>query len=394
MLIAHVIEGLSPNAGGPTQALLGLACAQARQGVAVRVLTLQASGHEPSTHNQLRNAGVDVRVLPAFGSRFAADPPALRLMDQALLGVSVAHLHGLWADFLYRAARAARAGGIPYVMRPCGMLDRWSMRHHAWRKRAYYAWRLRAMICDASLLHFTTSMEARESAAWCGTTAMRVEPNGVVLEEFTGPNTGGSLRDKWGVDHSTPIVMFLGRIHPGKGVEYLVPAMKHVRSAAVLVVVGPDSGGHGGRMRSVAQSAGVGDRVIFAGPMAGSERVTALRDATVFCLPSDHENFGIAAIEAMAVGCPTLVSENVGIADFVRDCGAGEIVSRDPAKLAQAIDRWIGDRGLCEQASRQARTHAFAAFDWDQIARRWLGHYDAVRGSPPSAHRQNPSVAV
>lgn len=382
MLITHVIEGLSPSAGGPTHALLGLACAQARQGSAVRVLTPQAPGPEPATHEQLRDAGVDVRVLPSFGSRFAADQSALLLMDEALHGVDVAHLHGLWADLLYRAARASRVRGIPYVIRPCGMLDRWSMRQHAWKKRAYYAWRLRAMIADASLLHFTTQMEARESAAWCGTTATQIEPNGVALAEFTTPETGRSLRGVWGLDQATPIVMFLGRIHPGKGVEYLVPAMKHVRRPAVLVVVGPDSAGHGARMQQLTESVGVADRVVFAGPLSGGERVTALRDATVFCLPSDHENFGIAAIEAMAAGCPTLVSEDVGIADAVRDWAAGEVVSRDPAKLGQAIDRWIGDPDLRERASRQARTHSLAAYDWDRIARRWLCHYDRVLHKP------------
>lgn len=378
MLIAHVIEGLSPNSGGPTHALLGLACAQARQGAAVRVLTPQAPGPEPATHEQLRNAGVDLRVLPSLGRRFATDPFALRVLNEAIHGVDVAHLHGLWADILYRAARAVRAGGIPYVIRPCGMLDRWSMRQHALKKRAYYAWRLRAMIANASLLHFTTKMEARESAAWCRAAAIQVEPNGVALEEFTAAESGRSLRGAWGLDPATPVVMFLGRIHPGKGVEYLVPAMKHVRRPTVLVVVGPDSAGHGARMRHLTQSAGVTDRVVFAGPLAVDERVTALRDATIFCLPSDHENFGIAAIEAMAAGCPTLVSENVGIADAVCDWAAGEVVSRDPAKLGQAIDRWVGDPGLRERASRQARSRALVAFDWDRIAQRWLSHYDRI----------------
>jgi glycosyltransferase involved in cell wall biosynthesis len=382
MLIAHVIEGLSPNSGGPTHALVGLACAQVRQGGAVRVLVPQAPGPEPATHERLRNAGVDVRAVPSWGSRFASDQPTMRLIDEALHGVDVAHLHGLWADLLYRAARAARHGGIPYVIRPCGMLDRWSMRHRAWKKWAYYAWRLRTMIRHASLLHFTTSMEARESAAWCGTAATRVEPNGVTLEEFTAEEAGRSLRQAWGLDKATPVVLFLGRIHPGKGVEYLVPAMKHVRPPTALVVVGPDSAGHGAKMRRLAQAVGLTDRVVFAGPLSGGDRVIALRDATVFCLPSDHENFGIAAIEAMAAGCPALVSEDVGIADAVRDWAAGEVVSRDPAKLGQAIDRWISDPVLRKRAAHQARTNAFAAFDWDRIARRWLCHYDQMIHNP------------
>jgi len=386
MLIAHVIEDLSMESGGPTRALLGLATGQARRGAAVRVITTAAAVAEPVSHQQLRHEGVDVRVIDQASNKLLATTTAKRDVQASLSDVDVIHVHGVWAGVLYRAVCTAQRLTIPYVLRPCGMLDRWAMRQKRVKKRVYYAFRLRTMVEQAHFVHFTTAMEARESQRWCPRASYRIEPNGVDFDEFAaGAMPVSGLRESWGVPQATPVVMFLGRVHPGKGVEYLIPAMRHVASPATLVVVGPDSGGHARRMQQLAADLGVANRVVFGGPLSGRDRVAALREAAVFCLPSDHENFGIAAIEAMAAGCPALVSRYVGIAEAIREAGAGDIVARDPPQLGATLQKWIVDSALRERSSIRAHAHARSTYDWGQIAARWLRHYEALcSGSAPA----------
>jgi len=146
----------------------------------------------------------------------------------------------------------------------------------------------------------------------------------------------------------------------------------------MLAVVGPDSGGYEARMRALAAEHGVAHRVLFTGMLSGADRLPPLVDADLFGLPSDHENFGLAVIEALACGTPVLISDKVNIYREVSSAGVGLIVERDPAAIAAAIGRYLADPAARAMAASRARPFVVECYDLDAIAGRWIGHYRAI----------------
>ena len=120
------------------------------------------------------------------------------------------------------------------------------------------------------------------------------------------------------------------------------------------------------------------DRVIFTGMLRGRERVEALVDADLFVLPSYQENFGIAVIESLAAGTPVVISDQVNICNEIRAAGVGGVVPTQVEPLAPEIARWMSDERLRSDASRRAIPFVRERYDWNQIARRWVEHYETL----------------
>ncbi len=161
MRILHVISGIDPRNGGPTTALIGLASLQRAAGLDVRVTSTWQEKEAFRSAEQLEAAGVGVQMVGPAHGRLSRHPDLPRLIDQEVGGADVVHIHALWEEIQHQAAGAARRHGVPYIIRPCGMLDPWSLAQRKWKKRIYMALRLRSDLNHASALHFTAELEPR-----------------------------------------------------------------------------------------------------------------------------------------------------------------------------------------------------------------------------------------
>ena len=379
MRVLHVTSSLDAKEGGPVRALVGLASAQARAGLEVRVFATFSAGAElDHATDALRTAGVRVDLLGPCRWPMSWHPRLPAAAGAVVAGCDVLHVHALWEEVQHRAARAAQAGGVPYVIRPCGMLDPWSLARGSLKKRIYMSARLRRNLDDAAAIHFTTPAEAEAAGNLGLRTPVVLEPNGVELGEFLSAPPRGSFRERHPAIGCRPMVLFLGRVHTGKGLELLIPAFARMRlPEAVLVVAGPDSDYRTAADAEV-KRLGLGDRVLFTGMLHGPERVAALVDADVFCLPSHHENFGIAVVEALAAGTPVIVSDQVAIHPQVSAARVGGVVPLDVDALARELHRWLTDHVLRSAAAARAATVAREQYDWNFIAERWAGHYRKI----------------
>jgi glycosyltransferase involved in cell wall biosynthesis len=193
-----------------------------------------------------------------------------------------------------------------------------------------------------------------------------VVPNGIDLEEAFSSDSGSA--PKWVDDLvSAPYVLFLGRLSWKKGIGRLIEAIRETEGVN-LVIAGNDDEALTPELKRQAGAAGVSHRVLFVGEARGATKWSLLRNARAFCLPSTSENFGIAAVEAMAVGTPTIVSPEVGLAsnDAVR---AGLVVApADPESLARAI-RWTLEESEALAALREtAKRVVREELCWAKIA--------------------------
>ncbi len=377
MRVLHVIQSVATKNGGPSQALIGLAAAQRRLGMEVSVLIDDPAGKESDAG--LRVDGIEVLNLHAATTRWSGRSNRSLRLKEAVRRAEVTHIHGVWDRVVFEAACVATAVQKPFVIRPCGMLDEWSLRQKRFRKHLYLAVRMRAVLHRAAALHVTSEMEAHSTTrAGIRFKRMILEPNGVSTEDFKVLPTHGTFRRTIGIGER-PLITFLGRVHPGKGLEYLLPALEFIDARdAVVAVVGPADSVFAEGMKRRAASLSRRCEVVFTGILRGRDRIPPLADADVFALPSEHENFGLAVVEAMAAGCPVVVSHHVGLAAEVQRRNLGAVTTLAPADIAKALDSWICHERRDRSGRERRRSYALATYDWNAIAARWLGHYDRL----------------
>lgn len=374
--VVHVLSHLAVEAGGPARAIVGLARAQAHQGSKVRVIATWHGERDETIQAELEAGGVGVRqVGPAWGP-LKWHRELGRALESEIEHADIVHVHALWEDIQHRAARIAHRRGVPYVMRPCGMLDPWSLSQSAWKKKLMLALRVRGNLDRAAAIHYTCAVE-RDLAKPLNLKANAVvEPNGVELSEFARLPELGAFRRRWPALQDRPFALFLSRVHPKKGLDLLVPAFARLPLGdSMLVIAGPDTDGYGAEVKELARRLGVADRVLFVGMLKGRERIEALVDATLFVLTSRQENFGVSVVEALAAGTPVLISDQVNIHREITEGGVGGVVPLDVAEIARAMERWMVDAALRSGAQEKAPAFVRENYDWNRIAERWTTRY-------------------
>jgi glycosyltransferase involved in cell wall biosynthesis len=374
MRILHVVPSYLPAVryGGTIHSVHGLCRALARAGHDVTVLTTNVDGPGESPvplDAPVLLDGVRVRYFPSrVLRRLYVSTPMARALPDAVAAADIVHLHSVFLWPTLAAARAARSAGVPYVLSPRGMLVRELIeRRSAWVKRAWIALFERRTVESAAAVHCTSELEREELLALgLRPRATFVVPNGV---ELLGALPSAQRADT---------ILYLGRINWKKGLERLIEAMREVPRGK-LVIAGNDEEGLAPRLGALAAQLGLADRVAFPGYVAGAAKQELLRSAAVTVLPSVSENFGNAVLEAMAHGCPVVVTRGVGLAQAVQAAGAGLVAEPDPPALARAIRTYLEDPGARARAGAAAAALAREQYGWDRVAARMLEQYERLR---------------
>ena len=195
----------------------------------------------------------------------------------------------------------------------------------------------------------------------------------------------------YGIDPAAPLVLSLGRLHPFKGVEYLVRAAPAILAAvpdARILIAGPSRatprfGDYGVYLRRLVREAGVERAVIFAGPVAHDQTQRYYAAADLLVIPSIVEAFNRVLVEAAAVGTPAVVTATTGVADYAGAANCALVVAPESAAaIASAVVRLLSDEPLRERMGAQAIRFA-QQFSPEQIARRLLDRYRQVVSATP-----------
>ncbi|MGB2622005.1 MAG: glycosyltransferase [Candidatus Acidiferrum sp.] len=394
MRILSVTETYAPflEFGGPPVKVRALAQGLARLGHAVTVLTADwgvearfraegASGAERSPFGWSRaESGVTAIYLPTW-LRYRSlswNPAVKRFCRERLAEFDFAHIFGLY-DFLGPAVASACAEQkIPYVLEPIGMFV--PIVRNLRLKKLYHAAFGRRMFEQASSIIATSEQEAAELASG-GIARERIvlRRNGVEAPAFWPER--GAFRKKLGIAENAKVILFLGRLSEKKSPDLLLrafasiskePGEKNLR----LVFAGPDEGGMKARLIQVAAQLGVRAEVQFAGPIFGEAKWAAYRDADVFVLPSQNENFGNTAAESAAAGTPVVVTEQCGIAPLLADV-AGLMVPHETDALAAAIWSLVRDADLHARLAAGCKT-ATARLGWGEPVRELEALYNKL----------------
>lgn len=388
--ILHVIGSLDPAAGGPPSVLWRLASAQAALGHRVATIGPRDPAREPVIQESRRTVvGIErLRIeptdAPASRLAFLTDTRVPRAMDriaEEFGGADVVHLHGVWDVPIVRAAAWARRRGVPYIVRPAGMLDIWSLRRSKWKKRIAMALAHRRMLRGAAAIHALNAHECDTIAMLRLGPPIEVIPNGVFLEEIDIPADVPAFRESLRGLDNRPYVLFLSRLHYKKGLDILAEAWKIVSPKFPdhrLVVAGPKEDDAVEDFRRRIAQGRAESSVIEAGAVYASRKAAAFRGCACFVLPSRQEGFSVAITEALALGAPVVVSTDCHFPE-VTEAGAGIETSLEPASVADGIRRMLADdafRAACGAAGARLVRERFI---WPRIAAQTIALYERIR---------------
>jgi len=383
MRILSVTQSYAPfyEFGGPPVKVEALAKGLVERGHGVTVLSAdwgfeKRKENDPSDVSSrrspfgwTRNAnGVQSIYLPTwFRYRALTWSPAVgRYCHARLKQFDAVHIFGLYDLLGPAVARSCRKQGIPYVVEPIGMFV--PIVRSIVLKRAYHALWGRRMLAGAAAVVATSEQEAEElSGGGIARDKIVMRRNGVMVpKERPGP---GTFRAQYGIPAEAFLVLFLGRLSVKKSPDLLLQAFSALAEeiggrTVWLVFAGPDEAGMLGRLESQARELGVSERVVFSGGVFGEQKWAAYRDADVFVLPSQNENFGNTAAEAAACGTPVIVTENCGIAPLLSD-SAGIVIRHETSELKKAVQEVLSDGVLRERLAQGGRRVA-GRLGWEQ----------------------------
>jgi glycosyltransferase involved in cell wall biosynthesis len=378
--VLHVIPRLSFRCGGPVKALSGLAAAQVKAGLEVRILSTDY-GHEEYTDIP----GCEIKIFPCRTGRWQWSPSLSKALPDEVRWADIVNVHTLWSYATWASARACRAARVPYVLRPCGMLDTWSLAQKRLKKKVYASIIEARTVDRAAALWFATEEERASAKAFNYQSEDFVTPLGVSLEEFPNHRPRGSFRERFLHSSDDRVLLFLGRITPVKHLDLLLRSYAEVAASmtdTILVMAGPDENGHVHELQRLAAVLGIADKVVFTGGLQREDVPAALADADVFVYPSRHESFGLAVIEAMAAGLPVIVSDQVGLAGFVSEAKAGIVITPKKEELASAMRSLLSNPSAAREMGRRGSDLVREKFGWESIVPKITDAYEsAIRAS-------------
>ena len=329
--LLHVVASFAPTAGGTTEGIRKLAESS------VGVSTMELVCLDDPAEAYVQGQSFPVHALGPVRSNYSYTPRLQEWLGQNLSRFDGVVIHGLWQYNSYGSYRLIRHR-TPYVVFPHGMLDPYFKRAFPLKhlkKQLYWLAREYRVLRDAKAVCFTTPIE-RDSAAG---TLWPQRWNPVVVSFGSSEPAGDPVTQREAFLARFPALrghrffLFLSRIHRKKGCDLAIEALGRVASAHPdldLVMAGPDEEGLRPQLEAQATRLQIAHRVHWTGMLQGDLKWGALRAAEAFVLPSHHENFGVAVVEALACRLPVLISDKVNIWPDILHDEAG-IVNPDTA---------------------------------------------------------------
>lgn len=377
MKIIQVLPTLEAEASGPSYSVPRLAEALADRGHAVTLLTAGGQAVTPAGNLDFQRYPRDFGGVPMLRALELSHGLHQALRRQVPAS-DIVHANGLWTRPTLYPAWAARRAGVPLVCSPRGTLSPIALRRSAYRKRLFWALAQHSAVNQAALLHATSEQEYLDIRAFGLRQPVAVIPNGIDV-----PSAPVAWRRS-----ARRRLLYLGRIHPIKGLENLLRAWGEAAQSHPdweLRLVGPGSDSYVAGLKSLIAELDL-DRVSFAGPSYGEKKATEYQNAELYVLPSFSENFGISVAEALAHGLPVITTTGTPWAGLETE-RCGWWVEPTPDSLRATLDDALGrSPDVLGEMGVRGRRWMTEDYSWASVAQAMEQAYDWLRhgGAAPA----------
>jgi glycosyltransferase involved in cell wall biosynthesis len=379
------------------------------EGVTVETITTDDDG--PGQRNDKGDGevreenGVIRRYFPKQSEFYKISLPMGKWLRRNVRSYDVVHVHAMFSHTSVAACRAARAAGVPYIIRPLGVLTHYGVsQRRAVLKRLCLRWVDGPLLRDAAAVHFTLPIEQTEAEELgirfkSVVVPLGLEPQALPPASASGPRT----------------VLYLSRIDPKKNLVSLLTAWATIikqgavgldrrlarqsldgdgagpliadgvnrerrnnRGVWQLVIAGGGQPAYEESLRAHASSLGLGESVRWVGHVTGDAKSRLLADADIFVLPSYSENFGIAAAEALLAGKPCLFTPGVAVGALAAEHGAAVLSREDADSIATALQQLLADAERRRELGRRGKTFAVAELSASVMGKRLKTLYQGI----------------
>lgn len=322
MKLIHVVPHIDQEAAGPSYSVPRLCQSLAACGNQVELTCIAARG-------EISGITLDLHPQWPILRRFAISTSLAAALLKKVRTADIIHNHSLWSMVNVAAGWVVPGAHAKLVTSPRGTLSSWALSRSRGVKRVLWPLQKRAL-SKADLLHATSDVEVQEIRALGFSAPVALVPNGIDLPDLPTSQPNKKIRT----------LLFLSRIHPTKGIDRLLHAwmqLQDIFPSWRLVIAGQGEAAHVQEMLALAKSLGV-QRVEFPGPLYGESKNQAYFSADLFVLPTHSENFGMVVAEALAHGCPAIVSHGAPWNGLELE-GCGWWVNNSVETLTSALDK-------------------------------------------------------
>jgi glycosyltransferase involved in cell wall biosynthesis len=388
MKILQIIPSVSLVYGGPSRMVLGLSSTLAKLGEDVTILTTNSNGDagQPPLDVPLRQPikqdGYEIIYFPCSPfRRYKFSLELLIWLKKQANNYQIAHIHALFSPLSTTAAIISRMCQLPYILRPLGTLDPADLQKKRQLKQIYGNLLEKGNLAAAAGVHFTSEQEAKISYRYGIKTNDIVIPLGVDLPDTLPPT--GAARQKLGIAADQPLLLFMSRLDPKKGLDLLIPALEKLLDMGlnfhfVLAGANPQDANYEQQIIDKIKTSRLAKYTTITGFIMGDFKLELLKDADLFVLPSYYENFGIAVAEAMAIGLPVVISDQVHIWPTVIKYQAGWVTSTDINSLTNTLKIGLENPQQRQIKGENARQLVLNEYSWNAIAKDMIEVYQKL----------------
>lgn len=321
--------------------------------------------------------GFRVFYFPKQTEFYKVSLPMLLWLMRHVHEYDLVHVHAVFSFSTLAAGWSSSLRGVPFIVRPLGVLNSWGMNN---RRRWIKAWSFRLLdkplLNRASAMHYTSIHERDDAARLHLKAAPEVVPLGLDLLPFDRLPNAALFLDQHPDIAGRPVVLFLSRLDRKKNVELLLESFAQISEPVCLVIAGSGEVDYVSSLKARAKRLGVTDRVIWVGHLSGQTKLAALAATTVYVLPSESENFGIALLEAMASGLPCISTPGVALA--AESASAVVLTPTESHALTAAMSRLLGDPTERQRLGAAAKQCAQEHYSLTTMGRNLMNLYQSV----------------
>ena len=374
MTILFVVPSYKPAYiyGGPTVVIPLLAETLVRIGHAVTVYTTTANGRAElnvPVGEPVLVDGVRVIYFPRVtGDHTHASPALWQHLHATVRHFDAVHLHSWWNMLVLGAAWICQRHHVTPVLSPHGMFSTYILQANNSGKKKWLHRLVGKRLLRTTRLHVSTTMEWQESHAILPSWQGAIITNPVVLAQQSHLRPANDVFT----------IGFLSRIDPKKGLDILIKALGAVNFPYRLCVAGDGDPAYVQSLKELAASVGNADKIAWVGWKRGEDKFEFLAGVDLFALTSHSENFAIVVIEALSVGTPVLVSDQVGLHPYVREHEYGWVTPLDVATVSQRLTEIAHSRDQAARITALAPPAIQAEYEDTHLAQQYVALYETT----------------
>lgn len=383
MKIGILTSSISRNAGGLLWAVRFLCTNLQKVTGNIKVFSIEDAFSSIDSRTWLN---LDLNVNPHIGPDFFRYAPTLK---KALLSarLDLLHTHGLWMYPSVASLQWSKTSKGPLIISPHGMLDPWAVKNSAWKKRIAGLLYENRHLRNASCLHALCLSEYDAIRSYGLSNPVAIIPNGVDLPS----KTSNPITPKWfsNIPPNYKILLFLGRLHPKKGLINLLQAWKKLKKLNCdsskeewhLVIAGWNQNFHQEHLEQLSNELDIENNIHFIGPQFGKEKTATLSYADAFILPSYSEGLPMAVLEAWAHSLPVIMTPQCNLPEGF-SAGAALKTETTPSSISETLIKLFNmEKEELQNIGNNGYQLVKHNFTWPHVATQMYKVYEWLLGN-------------